>query len=759
MTPVDSALAWIKRGFSPVPVPYRSKRPVLDGWQRLEITAETAQRYFKRLNQNVGVLLGDKFGSADVDCDCPEAITAARELLPETGLIFGRASKPFSHFFYRSDPPVRTRQFHDPIDHATLVELRGLSADGAIGLQTVVPSSIHETGEQIRFEESFDRVPANIDADVLLAGVQKVAAAALFARHWPAKGSRHQAFLALAGALARAGWNLADAREFHRTIYKCLWAADAKLSAADSEVQSTFEKLAGGGFITGIPALIGLVDRKVVDVAFRWLGIERANPRDFHWNDTGNADRLATLYGHELVYCAERSAYYVWTGQKWHFDEFVEVEKRAEQTILEALTEAKAIADGNQRKAFLNFINKSLSRSALTNMMHLARKKVRQVGTNDFDRDPWMLNLENGSIDLRTGELRPHNPEDLQSRLIRLSYDPHAKCPQFMHFLYRIMGSHPDASEAENSNAEDLVSYMQKIFGCAATGRPEKVLFVLYGEGNNGKTTLLEIIRDALGDREYAGQVQVDSLMVRPKEALSSNAINADLADLQGCRFVSSSEVEQGQRLSLGRVKYLTGLGQIKARRMRENMITFQPCYKLFLDCNHRPVITDPNDAIWNRVKCVPFKVQIPDAEIDRDLPIKLRTELSGILRWIVEGAVRYYRDGLGDPPDVIAATGAYRQESDRLKEFFEDRCFVATEGDASSWKKEGFWIPVADLYTAYTSWAEATGHKFPLAKDSFDERLEKAGRKRDRVRPDGKRDSKQSRVWLGIRFRTERDD
>jgi putative DNA primase/helicase len=328
-----------------------------------------------------------------------------------------------------------------------------------------------------------------------------------------------------------------------------------------------------------------------------------------------------------------------------------------------------------------------------------------------------------------------------------------------MEFLFRIMGSHPDASEGENIKANQMVSYLQKAFGCAATGKPEKVLFVLYGEGNNGKTTLLEVIRDALGDKQYAGQVQVDSLMIRPKEAISNNAVNTDLADLQGCRFVSSSEVEQGQRLSLSRVKYLTGLGQIKARRLRENMITFRPTYKLFLDCNHKPVITDPNDAIWNRVKCIPFKFQIPHGEIDKDLPEKLRTELPGILRWIVEGAVLYHREGLGDSPDVIAATEQYRQESDRLKEFFDDRCIVAAEGDANLWKKEKVWVPVKDLYLAYSSWAGASGDKRPVSKGIFDERLQKMGRKQDRARPKGGRETKQIRVWLGIRFRTPQDE
>lgn len=196
---------------------------------------------------------------------------------------------------------------------------------------------------------------------------------------------------------------------------------------------------------------------------------------------------------------------------------------------------------------------------------------MQQASASDFDQDPWALNTENGTVDLRTGTLRPHRLKDLLSKMIPLRYDQNAECPQLMAFLYRMMGSHADASEAENARATQMVSYLQKVFGCAATGKPEKLLFVFYGEGDNGKTTLLELIRDALGDKEYAGQVQVDSLMIRPKEALSNNAVNTDLADLQGCRFVSSSEVEQGQRLSLSRVKYLTGLGQINAAAAREH--------------------------------------------------------------------------------------------------------------------------------------------------------------------------------------------
>lgn len=155
-----------------------------------------------------------------MDCDSAESIHTARELLPETGLIFGRQSKPFSHFFYRTDPSVRTKRFIDPLDRKTLVELRGASSDDSIGLQTVVPPSTHESGESIRFEAGYDCLPANIDADVLRTAVAKVAAAALLVRHWPAAGSRHTAFLALSGVLVRAGWSIENARMFHRALYR-----------------------------------------------------------------------------------------------------------------------------------------------------------------------------------------------------------------------------------------------------------------------------------------------------------------------------------------------------------------------------------------------------------------------------------------------------------------------------------------------------------------------------------------------------------
>ena len=191
MNLADAARDWIGRGVYIVPVPYRSKAPILKGWNALRIGLADVPKYFTGGPQNIGVLLGEPYGLSDLDLDCREAMDAAAVLAPATGMIFGRASKPASHRFYLCDPPTRIRKYIDPVDKTCLVELRGLKADGTVGLETVIPPSVHEHGEEIRFEPGFDREPANIDEEVLTGSVARIAAAALLARHWPAASRSH----------------------------------------------------------------------------------------------------------------------------------------------------------------------------------------------------------------------------------------------------------------------------------------------------------------------------------------------------------------------------------------------------------------------------------------------------------------------------------------------------------------------------------------------------------------------------------------
>ena len=302
------------------------------------------------------------------------------------------------------------------------------------------------------------------------------------------------------------------------------------------------------------------------------------------------------------------------------------------------------------------------------------------------------------------------------------------------------MGDGPDASEADGERAERIVRYLQKVFGYSLTGYVSaKVIFCLFGSGNNGKTTLLEVIRFVLW--EYAAQIQIDSLMSHRQR--ESNASLSDVADLQGARFVTTSEAEQGGRLAEGKLKYLSaGMGEIKTCRKYENPITFEATHKLFIDANHKPIIRGADQAIWNRLKLIPFCVTIPPDEIDQSLLEKLKGEAEGILTWMVEGCHRWQSEGLGDPPEVAEASSLWRSEMSQLKEFIEDCCEI----------HEFAFCPIAELRNAYVTWAEGNGQKNPTWLNGFDDELIAEGCRKGKRRIG----SKQVRIWDGIQLSSE---
>jgi len=273
MDTLHSVIDWCRRGYYPVPVPYREKGPKHENWQELRITAETAGRYFNGVPQNAGVLQGDN-GACDVDLDSREAVIAFPEFAPETALIFGRASKPRSHWFYRVDPPCRSVRYMDPVDHQTLLEFRCLKTDGTVGLQTIVPPSVHPSGEAVEFTRGFDGQAANVDARELAVAVKRTAAVALLGRHWPSpQGGRHDAFLALAGGLARARWAIAEAIRLVEALYRVLWPGNPDLTAAAREVESTYQRYDDGHETTGLPHLLKLVDPAAAKQAIKWLDL------------------------------------------------------------------------------------------------------------------------------------------------------------------------------------------------------------------------------------------------------------------------------------------------------------------------------------------------------------------------------------------------------------------------------------------------------------------------------------------------------
>jgi hypothetical protein len=273
VTTLEAAQGYIGRGMIVIPLQQREKKPIVEGWPQLRLKAPDLPRYFGN-GTNIGVLLGDHHGTADVDLDCYECIAAGLDLLPRTSMVFGRQSKPISHYFYRTDPAIRTKKYLDPLDKKKgLIELRGLKSDGTVGLQTMVPPSTHPSGEVVRFVDGFDKTPANVDATILESAVARVAAAAALARYFPdEKGGRNLAFLALAGAAARAGWTLERAVAFHRALYRILWGHSADFDQAKAEVKATFDEHAAGSPVTARTSLEGLINARVVREAFQWLG-------------------------------------------------------------------------------------------------------------------------------------------------------------------------------------------------------------------------------------------------------------------------------------------------------------------------------------------------------------------------------------------------------------------------------------------------------------------------------------------------------
>jgi putative DNA primase/helicase len=239
---------------------------------------------------------------------------------------------------------------------------------------------------------------------------------------------------------------------------------------------------------------------------------------------------------------------------------------------------------------------------------------------------------------------------------------------------------------------EKLVRYLQRVIGYALTGAvSEKAIFFLYGSGNNGKTTFLEAIRHVMGD--YASQIPIESLMSKANEGISN-----DIARLKGRRFVTSSEAEQGRKLAESKVKQLTGMGKIQARFLFQEYFEFDAEFKIFMDSNHKPEIRGTDEAIWSRIKLIPFAVSIPASDIDKQLSKKLRSEAAGILAWAVRGCLEWQAaGGLDEPEAVKAAVKGYREEMDTAAEFLEEHCLFGPDNEVAS----------GEIYKAYEIWCE----------------------------------------------------
>jgi len=419
----------------------------------------------------------------------------------------------------------------------------------------------------------------------------------------------------------------------------------------------------------------------------------------FNRTDLGNAERLIAHHGNELRYVHPWNKWLVWDGTRWKPDTTGEVERRARATVRTIYAEAK-IPDGkDERKAIARHATASESRGKIDAMIALARSMV-PIAPDDLDVRPWLLNALNGTVDLRTGELREHRREDLITKLAPVEYDPNAEAPRFARFLLEIFGGD-----------EDLISFVQRFAGYSLTGSTEERAFaILHGRGKNGKTTLVELLEDVMGD--YATTTDAETILAKRYQGVGN-----DVAALKGARFVATAEVEQGRALAESKVKSLTGSDTVTARFLYAEPFSFKPEFKLWLSTNNKPVIRGTDDAIWDRIRLIPFTQRFEGAAADPRLPEKLRAEAAGVLAWMVQGCVQWQRDGLGEPDKVVAATEGYRVEMDALAAFIDEDCIVRPDT----------WCKFSDLYAAYTRWCEES-NEHPEKKRRFADSLTERG-------------------------------
>ena len=443
-------------------------------------------------------------------------------------------------------------------------------------------------------------------------------------------------------------------------------------------------------------------------------------PRRFSLTDFGNAERLAHGYGQDLRYCHEWGRWLVWTGKRWELDRAGLVQRLAKKTVRAIYAEAASVVDDERRKEIAKWGMRSEAKNRVDAMVSLAESEPEiAVLTEDLDSDPWLLNVANGALDLRTGELRPHKRADLATKQAGAAYDPDARCPLWLAFLDTIMGGN-----------QDLVGFLQHAIGYSLTGDvSEQVLFFAYGTGANGKSTFAETITALLGD--YAQKAPRGMLTMRPAGA---DSVPNDVARLPGARFVVSNEVDEGRRLAEAQVKDLTGGDTLTARFMRAEFFEFKPTHKLWIYGNHKPVVRGTDEGIWRRMRLIPFTVTIPGDKQDRKLCAKLRAELPGILAWAVRGCLDWQAHGLAVPAEVREATAAYRAEMDVLADFLLDRCVMTPTAEVSK----------TALFNAYQIWCEANRER-PLGKIAFGSRLKERGL------ADGTTGREKTRAWLGV--------
>jgi P4 family phage/plasmid primase-like protien len=436
--------------------------------------------------------------------------------------------------------------------------------------------------------------------------------------------------------------------------------------------------------------------------------------------DIRNAKAFAQIARGHFLYVATRDRWLQWLQQKWNVCEKDEHVAMAKDVCGQILNAAGSVfgQDQERGKRLLQEAMAAHNLSRITAMLKLTVSEPEMATTDrELDRDPYLLGVRNGVIDLRTGLHYFNQPEMRITRYCNAGFAEDATCPQWLRFLDQIF-----------INDTETIECVQRLLGCTLLGlATEEILIICYGHGSNGKSVFSNVVHKIMGG--YSITAPPSLLAARRQD---DTGPRNDLAALVGARYVSINEMQAGDRLDEQVVKMLAGREPISARFLHQEFFEFTPSFTPWLRTNHKPIITGLDDGIWRRLVLLPFGRKFTGDEKDPALEQKLLDEQDAILMWMVEGAKLYLQDGIKLSPRMRSELGIYRSESDLLGEFLSDQ----TRPDPTGKANQG------TLYKSYREWCEESGVR-PLSKKTFTQRLAERGY------PEGK--SGKNRFYCGL--------
>jgi len=446
----------------------------------------------------------------------------------------------------------------------------------------------------------------------------------------------------------------------------------------------------------------------------------------FRWNEVGIAELYAHLFKTKIRYSSDEAVWHVWKDGVWAVDTDNSCVHRLAEQMLNLMQcyidnfDADDPAQAKMQRIYQTKFDQICKQSYLTNVIQRVGRRVDvQAPSIAFDAPEHLLNVRNGTINLRTGKLQTPDRADLLEHKVDVAFDPNATCPRWEQFLHEVF-----------EGDVERIAFMQRAVGYTLTAATtEQCMFILHGFGCNGKSTFTDILSQLVGSLATSVRINVLELM----QTGGGDGPTDSLANMKGRRLVLSSETSSGKRLDEALIKDITGCDTISARRLHSKGFTFKPKMKVWMACNHKPTIAGNDKGIWRRVRLVPFNVSFEDRK-DYALTAKLTAELPGIMAWAVRGAVQWHATGLGSCEAVDRETAEYRAENDIIGQFLEDS---ATVGD-------GLTEDNSRLYGVYASWCVSNGNK-QFSHRAFTQRMRERGFNQSRTN--------KGRYWEGLRL------